>query len=86
VLLNDRNVGACTARNQAIALCRGSEIAFLDNDIVVRDRGWLQRMRDTLYADERTAVVVPKLLFPFPPYAIEHAGIAISPRGAVGYL
>ena len=86
VLFNDRNVGACTARNQAIGLCHGSEIAFLDNDIVLRDRGWLVRMRDRLYADQRTAVVTPKLLFPFPPFAIEHTEIGISPTGTVGYI
>ena len=83
---NDRNVGACTARNQAIRLCHGSEIAFLDNDIVLRDRRWLAVLRETLYQDERTALVTPKLLFPFPPFAIEHAGIAISPNGAIGYV
>jgi O-antigen biosynthesis protein len=86
VLFNDGNVGAPTARNQAIALAHGSELAFLDNDIVLRDRGWLVRLKATLYADARTAMVIPKLLFPFAPYAIEHAGIAISPSGAVGYL
>ncbi len=86
VLLHDHNVGACTARNQALALCRGSEIAFLDNDIVVRDRRWLTMLRASLYADETTALVTPKLLFPFPPLQIEHAGIAISPTGVVGYL
>lgn len=86
LILNDRNVGACTARNQAIALCRGTEIAFLDNDIVLRDRGWLARMRERLYADARTALVTPKLLFPFPPFAIEHTEIGISPGGTVGYI
>lgn len=85
VLFNDRNVGACTARNQAIGLCRGTEIAFLDNDIVLRDRRWLQVLRETLYSDDRIAMVTPKLLFPFPPYNIEHVGIAISPNGRVGY-
>ncbi len=85
VLFNDRNVGACTARNQAIGLCRGSEIAFLDNDIVLRDRRWLAVLREALYSDDRIAMVTPKLLFPFPPYNIEHVGIAISPNGRVGY-
>jgi GT2 family glycosyltransferase len=86
VLLNDRNVGACTARNQAIGLCRGSDIAFLDNDIVLRDRRWLAVLSATLAEEARVAVVTPKLLFPFPPYAIEHTEIGISPRGTVGYV
>jgi len=86
VLLNDRNVGAITARNQAIGLCHGEEIAFLDNDIVLRDRGWLVRLHAALNAGERTALVTPKLLFPFPPFAIEHTEIGISPNGVIGYV
>ena len=86
VVLNDRNVGACTARNIGIGLCGGTEIAFLDNDIVLRDRHWLATLHATLTAEERTGGVIPKLLFPFPPFAIEHAGIGISPSGTVGYL
>lgn len=86
VLFNDRNVGACTARNQAIGLCRGEEIAFLDNDIVLRDRGWLARLHAALNTDARIAMVTPKLLFPFPPFAIEHTEIGISPAGVIGYV
>ncbi len=86
VLFNDHNVGAITARNQAIALCHGDDIAFLDNDIVLRDRRWLAVLRDTLHSDPAIAVVTPKLLFPFAPFPIEHAGIAIAPNGVVGYL
>jgi GT2 family glycosyltransferase len=86
LVLNEHNAGASTGRNQGIAVAEGAEIAFLDNDIVLRDRRWLGMLRDTLYIDERIALVTPKLLFPFPPFAIEHAGIAISPNGAVGYL
>jgi len=86
VLFNDHNVGAITARNQAIGLCHGTEIAFLDNDIVLRDKSWLARLCATLNSDAHIAVVTPKLLFPFLPYPIEHAGIAISPNGAIGYL
>ncbi len=55
LLCNDHNVGACTARNQAIHLCRGSEIAFLDNDIVLRDRHWL-----ALFARRFTGTSAPR--------------------------
>jgi len=86
VVFNDRNVGACTARNIGIGLSHGTALAFLDNDIVLRDRQWLATLFATLSAQEQTGAVIPKLLFPFPPYAIEHAGIGISPTGTVGYL
>jgi len=86
VLLNTHNAGAAGARNQALESCNGSEIAFIDNDIILRDRGWLVRLSRALYADARTALVTPKLLFPFPPCDIEHIGVAISPNGRVGYL
>jgi len=86
LVLNDHNAGAAGARNQALELCRGSEIAFIDNDIVLRDRGWLARLRGTLYQDEQTALVTPRLLFPFLPHDIEHIGVAISPNGRIGYL
>lgn len=42
VIRNPSNFGAPRARNQALAHCRGSWIAFLDNDVFV-PRGWLGR-------------------------------------------
>jgi GT2 family glycosyltransferase len=39
---NDHNAGAPRARNQALKLCRGAWVAFLDNDVFV-PRGWLAR-------------------------------------------
>ena len=86
LIVNDHNVGAPSARNQAIEAARGDYLAFLDNDTAVRTRPWLSGLRRTLEADESAGIVSPKLVFPFPPYPIECAGCAVSPTGMVGYL
>jgi len=83
---NDSNVGACTARNQGLEVAGGACIGFLDNDTAVRTRSWLAVLRATLEEEEGAGIVGPKLVFPFPPYDIEHAGAAISPNGRPKYL
>ncbi len=85
LLRNDRNVGACTARNQALEVAKGQYIAFMDNDAAVRSRSWLQVLRNALEQENDIGIVGPKLVFPFPPYDIEIAGAAISPNGRVQY-
>ena len=86
LVLNQENIGASSARNQGIMLAKGSEAAFLDNDIVLRSRNWLEVLHKTLYLDEKTALVTPKLLFPFSPFAIEHTEIGITKSGSIGYI
>jgi len=83
---NDSNVGACTARNQGLDRVRGDYIGFLDNDTALRTRSWLAILMATLSEEEGAGIVGPKLVFPFPPYNIEHAGAAISPEGRPKYL
>ncbi len=85
LLRNDSNVGACTARNQALDVATGRYICFMDNDVAVRSRDWLAILRDVLEQRDDIGIVGPKLLFPFDPYDIECAGVAISPRGRVQY-
>lgn len=85
VLANEGNVGACTARNQALEVAQGRFIGFLDNDIALRRRDWLGTLRAVLESDPQAGIVGPKLLFPFAPYAIECAGVALSPTGRVQY-
>ncbi|MBM3472168.1 MAG: glycosyltransferase family 2 protein [Armatimonadetes bacterium] len=83
---NDSNVGACTARNQGLKIAAGAYIGFLDNDTAMRSRGWLSTLMRTLEDEPSAGIVGPKLVYPFPPYDIEHAGAAISPNGRPKYL
>jgi O-antigen biosynthesis protein len=85
LIANETNLGACTARNQGLAEARAEFIAFVDNDTVVRRLDWLGRLAHRLQADSRLGIVGPKLLFPFAPFAIECAGVGISPTGRVQY-
>ena len=83
---NDSNVGACTARNQGLAIALGEYIGFMDNDIAVRSRGWLGILAGVLEERDDYGIVGPKLVFPFEPHNIQHAGAAISKTGRVKYL
>ncbi len=85
-IYNERNVGAPTGRNQAMDIARGEYLAFVDNDVVVKDRDWLEKLIACLEEDPRRAVVSPKLLFPPPMDIIEFAGCAVSPSGRVQYM
>jgi len=86
LIRNDSNVGACTARNQGLEVATGRLIGFMDNDVAVRSRDWLGILAEVLMEDARFGIVGPKLVFPFEPYDIQHAGAAISPSGRVKYL
>jgi len=85
VITNAENVGACTARNQALEEARGEYIAFCDNDVTVRSRDWLAKLSSSLDEMPEVGIVGPKLLFPFAPYDIECAGVGISRSGRVQY-
>ena len=86
LIRNDSNLGACTARNQGLERASGEYISFMDNDVAVRRRGWLGRLRDVLEQDESIGIVGPKLVFPFEPYDIQFAGAGISRSGRVKYI
>jgi GT2 family glycosyltransferase len=86
LVLNDANIGAPAARNQGIWRSAGSDyIAFLDNDVAVRDVQWLRKLRAVLDEAPDIGICGPKLLYPFEPYRIEFAGCEVSPTGRVQY-
>ncbi|MBA4393224.1 MAG: hypothetical protein C0407_06700 [Desulfobacca sp.] len=47
VIWNERNQGACQARNQAVLATQGTLLWFLDSDIEILDSGLLRRLVDT---------------------------------------
>lgn len=85
LIANESNVGACTARNQALEIAQGKYLSFGDNDLATGSRNWLAILAARLEGGSRVGIAGPKLLFPFPPHDIECAGVAISPSGRVQY-
>lgn len=85
IIENPENVGCSTARNQGAEAAGGTFLAFMDNDVVVRTRQWLENLTRPL-ADRAVAASSPKLVFPFPPYLIQFAGGAVSPLGRIQYM
>lgn len=82
-LRNAGNIGCSTARNQGIAAASGRYLVFVDNDVALRTADWLPRLRDVLTTEPRAGMVGPRIVYPFPPYDIQCAGVGISPRGRV---
>jgi GT2 family glycosyltransferase len=82
----ETNIGAVRGRNEAIEVAGGDYIAFLDNDTVIFQPDWLNQSVRFLEENPQCGIVVPKLLFPWEPFAIECCGAAVSPSGRIQYL
>ena len=81
----DTNVGAIAGRNRGMELMDGRYWVFLDNDVSVRTRGWLGRLRSELETDPAVGIVGPKLVYPLPPHDIQCAGCDVTPSGQVAF-
>jgi GT2 family glycosyltransferase len=86
LICNHANAGCSTSRNQGIAAAHGKYLAFCDNDVHLRSRHWLKKLSAILEKEPRTAMVGPKLIYPFPPFNIQCAGAAVTPSGRVQFL
>jgi GT2 family glycosyltransferase len=60
-------------------------VVFLDNDTVIPDPSWLEKLRAVLHSDRRIGIVGPKLCYPFEPRRIQCAGVGISRTGRVQF-
>lgn len=82
----DQNLGAIVGRNRGMELMDGQYWVFLDNDVSVRTRGWLERLSAELDQNPNVGIVGPKLIYPLPPHDIQCAGCAVTPGGQVAFL
>jgi len=80
LIRNETNIGCSTGRNQGADIARGRRLTFIDNDVALRSRNWLQGLSQRLDVDS-VAMAGPKLVYPTPPHDIQCAGAAISPTG-----
>lgn len=86
LVFNSRPEGCSTARNQAIDRASGDVLIFVDNDVAVRTRRWIEILLDTLLSSPDICMVGPKLVYPFPPHPIQCAGVGISRTGRVQFI
>jgi GT2 family glycosyltransferase len=63
IIKNTENLGFCIANNQAVKLCTGKFLVFLNNDTYV-DRNWLKRLIEKANDSSKNAVVVSSILSP----------------------
>ena len=80
------NIGAVRGRNVALEAATGKYVAFLDNDTLMAQPDWLQKLAEALEQTPGCAIVAPKLLFPWAPFDIECCGCAVSKQGRIRYL
>ena len=85
ILRLEQNLGAVVGRNRGMELMRGRYWVFLDNDVAVRSRAWLECLRAELERDARVGIVGPKLVYPLAPHDIQCAGCDVTPGGQVAF-
>jgi GT2 family glycosyltransferase len=54
--------------------------------VALRSRDWIRRLGERLDEDRRAGIVGPKLVYPFEPYRVQCAGVAVAPSGRVKFM
>ncbi len=76
-----KNLGPIVPRNRAIQLCCGAYVAFLDNDVIVRQRSMFESLILYLKVHPTAGVVTPKFVYPCFPFRIQCAGGGVTKEG-----
>ncbi len=76
------NVGAVAGRNAALEVLSGGQVVFLDNDVVIGRRSWLEILREEL-ARDGVGIVGPQIRFAQWPDRLQCAGCEVTENGFV---
>ena len=79
----EKNYGAVVGRNKGMESMQGQYWVFLDNDVVVRTRSWMEKLQKVLLENPNAAVIAPKLVYAQEPHRIQCAGCAVTTGGKV---
>ena len=85
LIRNATNLGCSTARNQGLDIATGQTVTFLDNDTIITDPDWLDRLADDLNTWPEAGAVGPKLVYPTEPKRIQFAGGGVSRTGRIQF-
>ncbi len=77
------NIGAVAGRNRALAEVGGDYVVFLDNDVVLGVRSWMEKMIRALRAEPDIGILGPKILFAEGTNPIQQAGCTVCRGGRV---
>lgn len=69
--------------NQAVRLCGGEFLVFMNNDVEVLQPDWVEQM---LYFAEQDGVGAVGALLLYPDMTIQHAGVILGPRGTADHV
>jgi GT2 family glycosyltransferase len=79
----ETNVGAVRGRNEAMSIVESDFVAWVDNDVLARSRGWATALARRLDERADVGIVGPKLVYPWRPQNIQCAGCDVTRTGRV---